>query len=259
MNATDDAIEEASSSCERWEWGCAALVVVSVIVEFVVASVHPSYDSPWNRWGSSIADALIALGIVGEVLFGGADGRYQTELRRRSNKRLGEAQERAASADQRAKEAARATEYERLERVKLEAQIAPRRLTPDHKRAVIAALSSPPSLSGKKVRVQSYSLDAEAALLGDELIDCFRSVGMDVDANLLSRGALGTVAAGMWVSGAMGEHHDLIANRIFAALKSETDLIATIGEVPLSAGQYLVDRGGRVDATVFVGVKPVAR
>jgi hypothetical protein len=88
INAADDFVEKAASSCERWEWGCAFVVVLSVAAEFVLASIHPSYDSPWNRWGTAIADALIALGIVGEVLFGRIDGRYQTELRKRSNDRL---------------------------------------------------------------------------------------------------------------------------------------------------------------------------
>jgi hypothetical protein len=88
------------------------VVVLSVVAELVLASIHPSYDSPWNRWGSAIADTLIALGIVGEVLFGTMDGRYQTELRRRSNNKLaeavkvaGDANERASIADQKAAEA----------------------------------------------------------------------------------------------------------------------------------------------------------
>lgn len=88
MNATDEAIERASSSCGRWEWGCASVVVISVAAEFVLAIIHPWYNSLWNRWGSSLADAVIALGIVGEVLFGWMDGRHQTELRRRSNDKL---------------------------------------------------------------------------------------------------------------------------------------------------------------------------
>jgi hypothetical protein len=64
MSAADSELETASSSCERWEWGCAALVVAAVIAEFFIAGVHPPYDSFVERWGTAIADALIALSIV---------------------------------------------------------------------------------------------------------------------------------------------------------------------------------------------------
>lgn len=116
MNAAEDAIESASSSCERWEWGCASVVVLSVVAELVLASIHPSYDSPWNRWGSAIADALIALGIVGEVLFGRMDGRYQTELRKRSNARLADAIATGAAAERQAAEAYNELIFTRLRR-----------------------------------------------------------------------------------------------------------------------------------------------
>jgi hypothetical protein len=122
IDATDDKLEEGSSSCERWAIGCGAVVVISVIVELVLAIAHPSYDSPWERWGSAASDALIALGIVGEVMFGMWDSRIQTELRNRSNKRVADATVRAAEATKIAEEA-------QLERVKLEERLSPRSLT----------------------------------------------------------------------------------------------------------------------------------
>jgi hypothetical protein len=137
MNAAEDMIENASSSCERWEWACAAVVVLAVVAELVLAVVHPSYDSPWNRWGTGIADALIALGIVGEVLFGRMDGRYQTELRRRSNGLLSEAVADAGEAHERAGRAELATEQ-------LRATMAPRALGPNQFRELIAAASAFP-------------------------------------------------------------------------------------------------------------------
>jgi hypothetical protein len=108
--ANEDQLEAGSSSCERWAIGFGTIVVIAVIAELVLAVVHPSYDSPWERWGSATADALIALGIVGEVLFGMWDGRIQTELRDRSNKKVADATARAAEAIERAAEAELQTE-----------------------------------------------------------------------------------------------------------------------------------------------------
>jgi hypothetical protein len=105
MKATDTQLEGASSSCERWEWRCAGLVVLAVLAEIVIACVHPPYDSALNEWGTTLADAAIALGIVGEVIFGRLDARIQTELRRRSNELLASATKTAAQANERAAEA----------------------------------------------------------------------------------------------------------------------------------------------------------
>jgi hypothetical protein len=119
INAADVQLEGASSSCERWEWRCAGLVVLAVVAEIVIAWVHPLYDSPLNRWGATLTDAAIALGIVGEVIFSRLDARIQTELRRRSNEQLASAQADAAKAN-------KATEELRQRNLELEQAVAPR-------------------------------------------------------------------------------------------------------------------------------------
>jgi hypothetical protein len=81
------------------------LVVAAVFAELVIVGIHPPYDSSLNKWGSALADASIALGIVGEVLFSRLDARIQTELRSRSNKELAAAVQSAARANERAAEA----------------------------------------------------------------------------------------------------------------------------------------------------------
>jgi hypothetical protein len=99
INASENQLESASSSCERWEWGCAGAVVVALVAEFAIAAIHPPYDSFLEQWGTAIADTVIALGIVGEVLFSRKDARIQTELRNRSNAKLADAIRRAAKAE----------------------------------------------------------------------------------------------------------------------------------------------------------------
>lgn len=103
INATENQLESASSSCERWGIWCGALVVAAVIAELVIAWIEPPYNT--FLVDSAIADAAIALGIVGEVAFGMRDGRIQTELRKRSNEKLGAAEKAASEAGQRAAEA----------------------------------------------------------------------------------------------------------------------------------------------------------
>jgi len=121
MNASDAQLESASSSCGYWEWGCAGLVLIGIIGEFVIAYAHPPYDSFWNHWGITFADAAIAVGIVGEVIFGRLDARIQTELRARSNKQLADAEKDAAEANAK-------TEQLRTANLELQRILEPRRI-----------------------------------------------------------------------------------------------------------------------------------
>jgi len=101
INASDGDLEGASSSCERWGMGFAGLVVIAVIAELVIAWIEPPYLLFLTY--SGVADALIAFGIVGEVLLGTIwNNRIQTELRRRSNEQLASASQSAAEANERA-------------------------------------------------------------------------------------------------------------------------------------------------------------
>jgi hypothetical protein len=71
-----------------------------VIAEVALAIAHPPYDSFCERWGATLADVLIAIGIGGEILFSMMGTRCQTEMRNRSNKKVAEAIERAAKAEE---------------------------------------------------------------------------------------------------------------------------------------------------------------
>ncbi len=112
IKATENQLESASSSCERWAIWCGALVVVSVIAELVIAWAAPPYNSFLAY--SAITDAAIAIGIVGEVGFGMWNSRIQTELRSRSNAKLGEAVKAAGDANDRAAKAELETEKLRI-------------------------------------------------------------------------------------------------------------------------------------------------
>jgi len=167
INASETQLESASSSCERWEWGCAGAVVVAVIAEFAIAAIHPPYDSFLEQWGSAVADTVIALGIVGEVLFSRTDARIQTELRKRSNAKLADAIKVAGNANERAAKAD-------LARAKLEAQLQPRSLNQEQWNLI-------QSLRGKFERINiAFETDAETRWFANVLSLAFMAAEIKV-------------------------------------------------------------------------------
>ena len=103
INATENKLESASDSCERWSICCGVLVLVSVAAEFIIDLIEPSYALFLRL--SAITGAGVAIGIVGEVFFSMRDARIQTELRKRSNEQLASATKSAAQANERAAKA----------------------------------------------------------------------------------------------------------------------------------------------------------
>jgi hypothetical protein len=94
--ASDDQLEGASSSCEKWGLWCGVLVIASVIAEVIIAKAKPTYDLFLAL--SLPTDIGIAFGIIGEVLLGMRNNRLQTELRGRSDEKVATATARAAKA-----------------------------------------------------------------------------------------------------------------------------------------------------------------
>lgn len=164
-NASDGELEKASYSCELWEIGFAGVVVTAVIVEFLIAGFHPPYDSFLEQWGSASANAFVALGIVGEVVFSGKDARIQTELRSRSNKQLAGAVEAASEANERAAKTD-------LARAELEKQLAPRMLNEEQWDLI-------QSLRGKFETINiAFETDAESWWFATELQKAFMFAGI---------------------------------------------------------------------------------
>jgi hypothetical protein len=91
MDSSEVRLEQAADSSERWGWGFGGLIVVAVLFELLLAAIHPPYDSVFGRWGSAMADGLIAIGVAGEILFARVGSSCQSELRRRTEESLAEA------------------------------------------------------------------------------------------------------------------------------------------------------------------------
>jgi hypothetical protein len=96
-NASEDELEGASSSCEKWGIWCGALVIVSVIAEVIAAIAQPSYDLFLTL--TAATDVGVAIGIIGEVALGMFNNRIQTVLRSRSNDKVAAALDRATTAE----------------------------------------------------------------------------------------------------------------------------------------------------------------
>jgi hypothetical protein len=123
------------------------------------------------------------------------------------------AKERASEADERAaineKEAARlgkAAEDERLARVKIEQQLAPRTLT-DSDRQTIGKQLRPfaPVFSGRKVKISSYSADAEGIVFSLEIMDTLTRAGIDVEPIIGRSIPVGLVDLGVKVTGPIAD------------------------------------------------------
>src|SRR5262249_36834035 len=103
-----------------------------------------------------------------------------------------------ASSNARAEEAKRLAEREKLERVKLEAQVAPRRLTPEQRKALTASLKT---FSGRTVRLATYQLDVDAGLLATQLKPALQEAGLLVEDMISRIFLIGGFAVGIHVAG----------------------------------------------------------
>jgi hypothetical protein len=112
-------------------------VVAGVVAEFAIAAFHPAYDSFLEQWGSALADSAIALGIVGEVICGRRDARIQTELRNRSNTKLGAAEIAAGKANERAAKLEAEAAKAKFKLLNAEAKLEPRVLSAEERAIIV--------------------------------------------------------------------------------------------------------------------------
>jgi hypothetical protein len=137
--------------------------VAGVVAEFIIAGIHPLYDSFLEQWGSAIAGAIVAIGIVGEIAFGVWDSRIQTELRNRSNERAAQLEKDAAGARERVAE--------------IEQVAAWRHISPEQRDQISAALHNNTVLDIDLLIEYQYS-DAEAWSYSAQLATIFGKSGV---------------------------------------------------------------------------------
>jgi hypothetical protein len=221
---------------------------------------------------------LITVGVAGELFVQRVASRQETALRKandelfsglnteaaRARKDAGDSIERSSKADERAslneKEAARLgkeAEAERLERVKLEAAVAPRSLSLEQQKSIAAAMQK---FHQHGVLVTSYGLDGEGAALAGQVISCLRSAGITVADARASIMVTGGFESGVHVRGPDVERDFVSAfgNALTAIGKLQValnDPQPKFGSAMGGGGQSFTP--GSVFITVTVGVKPL--
>jgi hypothetical protein len=156
--ASDGDLERSASSCESWAIVSGLLVVFGLIVEAIIAFVHPSYDSPIGTWTPFIADMM--------------SSRRHNELRVRSNTNLADAITQAGEANQKAEEA-------QLARLELEKSLSSRRLTGEQSSKLTSALS------GVKAQIPELQIsrlgDKESHDFANDIIESVEESGISVE------------------------------------------------------------------------------
>jgi hypothetical protein len=201
----------------------------------------------------------------------------------KANAELGVAQADIAKAHSEIEKSKKETEGLRSANLKLEAQIAPRRLKPEQQDALASALES---FAEKSVNFDSYILDVEAAALGEQLAAALGRAKIKSDAtSLRKRIPTGSIADGIRISGKDGKLVDALLNALaptglkvsrgeaVEAVGGVTTHVSVGGSVPnnpdgrrispsmavLAASGMLDAQSTPWDAIIFVGVKPMSQ
>jgi hypothetical protein len=155
-----------------------------------------------------------------------------------------------ATANARAEEAKQIAERERLERVKLEAQVAPRRLDREQEKTIINSLSR---FRGRSVAVVSYSLDVEGGVLAMQIISILRAAGILVEDSIAGLLTTGSFWTGVIVRGP-AEEQDFVS-ALTTSLKTDGRL-AVRNEVKEFVVPPGISKLGEKAVFLLVGAKP---
>jgi hypothetical protein len=223
----------------------------------------------WLNLVKNIGAILVVVGVAGELLgdwFSGPlakkveDARtaeiatLNNETARLSKEAetarasIADANARADVARAQALEASQKTEAERSERLKLEAQIAPRRLSPEQRDQLAAAWAP---FSGQIISVVSYALDVESAVLGQQIIEVLLQAGAKPQNNLASIMPFGSFSIGIVISGPDRP----IMDRLGAPLVTIGHLDVT-GNDPSQKPTPNADKAAAVPLSILIGPKP---
>jgi hypothetical protein len=198
----------------------------------------------WMKRWTAVGWLLIVVGVGGEGFFDGfvswTDGTLQTF----NDILLGEAQTKARDAILRATKLELDLDRERIERARLEKEIAPRDVH-DRVRMIAELKTIAPLLKGKRVKLASQMFDLESLRLSIEIQAVFGQSGIETDTTDIGRLMTQSEIWGFRISGAPEDREFM--------LKLSESLSAHVGGLP---AVYITGKPGFV--SVIVGVKPIA-
>jgi hypothetical protein len=211
LDSVQTALENRVDLLARWLVFCTGLVVLGLMFEYggdlaekwrphKKLGNEPSFL--WIPLWIFMGGILVVGGVAGELFAEFFASRAENNLRQFSDAANAELTKKAADADNRSKE----LEHENL---KLQAEIAPRRLTTAQQLAIAENCSKFANLfRGKQVKLVSYSLDTEAFVLAEQVLQALKMkpCAMTVDDEAMSiTPMMGTVIFGISVFGSDSE------------------------------------------------------
>jgi hypothetical protein len=131
----------------------------------------------------------------------------------------------------------------------LEQQIAPRRLKPEDIERLILILRHHP---GETIAIESYSLDAEAAAFGEQILRILRAENFPFDDRRMSLSVLGNILLGLRVTGT-----DAAFASDLRDLFNSSGLSASDQPPSLGTGMTMGNPLAAAPVNLFIGVKPV--
>lgn len=175
-------LDTSWSAIEFWLWVCTSVVVFGVVIEVVVVvwerrhdlrefqrgTIHSPDKPPTSKYvWELLGAALVALGVLGELLVGVAASRVETEMRYKTATLV-------SVIDGQTKKLQEQAEDEKLKRVKIEQLLEWRSVSPEQARIIRSSLSP---LSDDSFSILYNMGDAEGAQYADELLDTLKLCG----------------------------------------------------------------------------------
>jgi hypothetical protein len=184
-----NSLDTSWSGLEFWLWVCTSVVVAGVVIEVVVViwerrhdlrefrrgTIHtperpPTYKYVWELLGA----ALVALGVLGELVVGISAEKVETEMRDKTTTLVSLIDGQTEKLEKDAESLRKQAEDEKLKRVKIEQLLHWRSISPEQARIIRGSLSP---ISGDSFSILYNMGDAEGAQYADELLDTLKLCG----------------------------------------------------------------------------------
>ena len=192
---------------------------------------------------------IVVVGVGGESFFGIRHWWNSRKLQRIEESEEKEREARIAALNQDAAALRKEAEAEKLARVKLEKEIAPRTLDDPTRKKIGDELSKfAKHFSGRKVKVSSYSADAEGIVFSLEILDVMTKAGIDTEPLIGRLVPVGLVDLGVKITGPAGDEE--FVRSLATAIHSH--LVKEVSDVKAEWDPKYTE------LTILVGVKPVA-
>ncbi len=237
-NEDDAQLKLSVSRNETWaEWGGAA-VVLGLVIEVVLTASYRHGQTIISGWGPVFADALITLGVAAEILFARKARLRAETLQHRSEGKIAEANDRAATAELRTEQ--------------LRAQFSWRRLSPSTVKTISETLADFPKMS---ITITFVGNDPESNTFAHEIGSVFNNSGWNV--GFTSASFSGEVTFGMIIA-QPSSLDDSDASGVARIAASKAEIEYSGGFCP----QWFMGAGSGDDvaspcAQMYVGPKPM--